>query len=89
MVGGAASIASLAALSDTGTKRGYAMENTSATIDDSTPDPDYFQLDSGALTVEELKLNLDIIENCPPVKAFIDGVVRERFTPDTAIRHAP
>ena len=31
------------------------------------------------MTPEELELNLDIIENCPPVKAFIDGIVRQRY----------
>ena len=56
-----------------------AKTTPSATIDNSTLESGDFQLAPGELTLEELKLNLDIIENCPPVQAFIDGIVRQRY----------
>ena len=56
------------------------MITASATNDYCTPVPTNFQPDLGAsLTLEELKTTLDVIENCPPVRAFIDGIVQERF----------
>lgn len=51
---------------------------SSVSNDYSTLSREDFQLDSSELTDEELKLNLDIFENSPQAKAFIDSVVESR-----------